>query len=418
MKNYFAVLQIPENSSHDDIQKAYRRLAKLYHPDVSTATDAHEKFCEITEAYEFLMNHWPQRAIRYPGETVTQQTFEEYLKTDAYEKFRQEVREQAYRQARMRYEKFKKQHEAFQQSGINDIALLLTILIRAASIVLFLFLFLLPIVLAIMNEWMMIFLAFFVWPFAGIIGWYIMDNRRHYLMPGHFYYNLARIKHLFTEKHAAQESCFYCPYKSADSRPYLLELLKLKDIRYKSGGFRQHHVNYINRYVTIAIPRSHKAFILHTTNAALKIISIVSCLLFLDISSIVWRFVIGIILGGATGALVLLITRTRSNKTYLFSLGMIARIAIWILCLVLVSQFTIHPFNITTNDSIYFVITSIIVFDSFLMQLINFMLGKKSSQPLIMQHPAVTEKFKEGFIVCNDIPVLSVVYPMFRWLLG
>jgi len=96
MKNYFAVLQIPENSSHDDIQRHIAGWLNYIIPDVSTATDAIEKFCEITEAYEFLMNHWPQRAIRYPGETVTQQTFEEYLKTDAYEKFRQEVREQAY----------------------------------------------------------------------------------------------------------------------------------------------------------------------------------------------------------------------------------------------------------------------------------------------------------------------------------
>ena len=55
MKNYYSILQLPENAGHDEIRHAYRRLAKHYHPDVNKSQDAHEKFCEITEAYEFLM---------------------------------------------------------------------------------------------------------------------------------------------------------------------------------------------------------------------------------------------------------------------------------------------------------------------------------------------------------------------------
>ena len=418
MKNYFEILQIPPHASRDDIQRSYRKLAKLYHPDVNKSPNAHEKFCEITEAYEFLMNHWPQHKRQYPGEATTQQHVEDYVTTEAFEKFRQEAREKAFRHARMRYEKFKRQHEAFQESGINDIALLLTIMMRLAGIVLFLFLFLLPIVLAVVNGWMMLFVALFVWPFAAIIGWYMLDNWKHYLMPGTFYYNPERIKHMFTEKHAAAESCYYCPYKPADSKPYQLELLKLKDIQYRSGGFRQHNVQYVNKNVTIAIPRSQKAFIVHTVNSAVKLVSIISCIIFFPVSSMVWRLVIGMILGGVVGALILLITRTRSNTSYLFSAGTFARILLWIAAIVIVSRFFMHPFNIITTDSIYFVITSIVIFDSFVMQLVSYVLGRKSSKPLIMQHPAVDEKFSEGYIVYNDIPVLSVVYPIYRWILG
>jgi curved DNA-binding protein CbpA len=56
LPNYYQILQLPINSGIDDIKKAYRRLAREYHPDVSKLNDAREKFIEITEAYEYLVN--------------------------------------------------------------------------------------------------------------------------------------------------------------------------------------------------------------------------------------------------------------------------------------------------------------------------------------------------------------------------
>jgi len=416
MKNYFEVLQVPENSSRQDIQKTYRRLAKLYHPDVSKSPDAHEKFCEITEAYEFIMNHWPQQAGPYADNTISQQQYDDYRKTEAYEKFRHEAREKAYRQARMRYEKFMKQHEAFQESGINDIALLLTIIIRLISILLFLVLFLLPVVLAFMNHWTLIFLAVLTWPFAGIIGWYIRDNRRNYLLPGNFYYTPQKIRELFFEKRPTTQSCFYCSGKAADSKPYHLDLLKLKEIRYSTGGFRQHNINYINKSISIAVPRSHKAFILHSITVVIKILSIFFCIFFIGISSIIWRLIIGMISGGLLGSLLLICCRTKSNTTYLISFGFTVRIVIWLFSIVLVSYFSSNRFDIYTNDAIYFVITCIVIFDSFLMQLLGFIFGKYASLPLLKQYPEVASKFREGYLVYNDVPVLSVVYPLFKWI--
>ncbi|GAA3321695.1 hypothetical protein GCM10020331_038580 [Ectobacillus funiculus] len=45
---------LAKTASKDEIKKAYRRLAKKYHPDVSTEPDATEKFKEVQEAYEVL----------------------------------------------------------------------------------------------------------------------------------------------------------------------------------------------------------------------------------------------------------------------------------------------------------------------------------------------------------------------------
>jgi hypothetical protein len=418
MKNYYTVLQIPDSATRPDIQAAYRRLAKKFHPDVNKSEDAHEKFCEITEAYDFLMNHWPGQIASYTDPKVRDKKYETYHESEEYRRFRQEARERAQKQAKMRYEKFKQQHEAFQTSGINDLALLLKIAARTAGILLFFLLFLLPVLIAIQHGWIMILLIIFTWPFAGILGWYVYDNRKNYFIPGKFYYSPQRIRHLFIDVHSASQPCYFCPVKPADSVPYKLELFKLKDLKLSSGGFRQHNVNYINKSVSTLIPRSRKAFILHSVSAMIKALALLLCFLFLPLSSFVWRFIAGLAAGGLISSLLLMITRTRSNVSYLLSYGMICRISLWIFFISLASQFRIDSLNIVTSDSIQFVVTAIFIFDCLIMQLLDLVLGRIASRPLVRQYPEVSQKLESGYNVYNDIPVISVVYPMLKWLFG
>lgn len=54
MKNYYQILEVPENASADEIKSSYRKLARQYHPDVAKTKDAEEKFKEINRAYETL----------------------------------------------------------------------------------------------------------------------------------------------------------------------------------------------------------------------------------------------------------------------------------------------------------------------------------------------------------------------------
>ena len=141
-------------------------------------------------------------------------------------------------------------------------------------------------------------------------------------------------------------------------------------------------------------------------------------MVFLDITSVVWRFIIGMIFGGLLGKAVLLFSLTKSNTTYLISLGFVIRIVMWITGIALASRFYQDPFDIRTTDSIYFVVVSIIIFDSFLMQLLNLILGKFNSLPIIKQYPEADCMFRQGYVVYNDVPVLSVIYPLFRWIAG
>jgi DnaJ-class molecular chaperone len=55
-KDYYKILGLQQGASKEDIKKAYRELAKKYHPDVSKEPDSAEKFKEIQEAYEVLMD--------------------------------------------------------------------------------------------------------------------------------------------------------------------------------------------------------------------------------------------------------------------------------------------------------------------------------------------------------------------------
>ena len=54
MADYYAILGVQKDADKDDIKRAYRDLAKKYHPDVNNDTEAEDKFKEITEAYEIL----------------------------------------------------------------------------------------------------------------------------------------------------------------------------------------------------------------------------------------------------------------------------------------------------------------------------------------------------------------------------
>jgi molecular chaperone DnaJ len=59
----YAILGVERNASAEELKKAYRRLARQYHPDVSSETDAAERFKEINLAYEVLSD--PQKRSQY-----------------------------------------------------------------------------------------------------------------------------------------------------------------------------------------------------------------------------------------------------------------------------------------------------------------------------------------------------------------
>ncbi|OPZ94411.1 MAG: Chaperone protein DnaJ [Firmicutes bacterium ADurb.Bin419] len=57
MRNYYEVLGVGREATSDEIKKAFRKLARQYHPDVNPGNkEAEEKFKEINEAYNVLID--------------------------------------------------------------------------------------------------------------------------------------------------------------------------------------------------------------------------------------------------------------------------------------------------------------------------------------------------------------------------
>jgi hypothetical protein len=57
VEDYYRVLEVPANSSIEEIKKAYRKKARLYHPDINPEPVAKDLFIAATEAYEFLISY-------------------------------------------------------------------------------------------------------------------------------------------------------------------------------------------------------------------------------------------------------------------------------------------------------------------------------------------------------------------------
>src|SRR5690606_5889479 len=61
-KDYYKILGVARDASQDDIKRAYRKLARKYHPDVSKEPEAEARFKEVAEAYEVLKDPEKRKA--------------------------------------------------------------------------------------------------------------------------------------------------------------------------------------------------------------------------------------------------------------------------------------------------------------------------------------------------------------------
>lgn len=66
-KDYYKTLGVDKTASQDEIKKAYRKLARKYHPDINQEAGAEEKVKEVNEAYEVLKNKEKRAAYDQMG---------------------------------------------------------------------------------------------------------------------------------------------------------------------------------------------------------------------------------------------------------------------------------------------------------------------------------------------------------------
>src|SRR5918993_177552 len=86
--DYYKILGVDKSASEDDIKKAYRKLARKYHPDLNpNDKEAHKKFQQINEANEVLSD--PENRKKYD------QYGKDWKQGEEYEKARQQQRQYA-----------------------------------------------------------------------------------------------------------------------------------------------------------------------------------------------------------------------------------------------------------------------------------------------------------------------------------
>lgn len=113
--DYWKILELKEGSSSDEIKKAYRTLAKKYHPDHNKSLNASKKFLEIQKAYEYLINN--------PACTYSQSASKEYNSDSSYSNYQ----EDSHKKEKRKYYSYKEsdyqkksQSSAFHQDAKQD----------------------------------------------------------------------------------------------------------------------------------------------------------------------------------------------------------------------------------------------------------------------------------------------------------
>ncbi|MCL9818652.1 DnaJ C-terminal domain-containing protein [Helicobacter colisuis] len=69
-KSLYETLEVSSNATNEEIKKAYRRLARKYHPDINKEKDAEEKFKEINAAYEILSDEKKRKQYDQFGDSM------------------------------------------------------------------------------------------------------------------------------------------------------------------------------------------------------------------------------------------------------------------------------------------------------------------------------------------------------------
>jgi hypothetical protein len=185
--------------------------------------------------------------------------------------------------------------------------------------------------------------------------------------------------------------------------PYRINLFRIIKIQVQDLGAMQRPKAGSSRdFKVLRIPRSRRAFIMHSIASMLKTITILICLVFLaryPLSRL--SIPIGLISASLVSGLFLKISKTRPKTSYFLSYGLLIKFTVWT---ALIWFFGGYAFVF-------------LFFDPMLEAILRLISGDRLFIPLLQQHPELEKLFRRKYQVYMEVPIISVISPFFKWLL-
>jgi hypothetical protein len=406
--NHHSVLGLSPGATKKQIKSAYRKLALKYHPDRNKSAGAARKFQELTEAYDYLLEH--------PDAGANNATsYEEQLAAEVYKREREKMQQRA----RAQREKKKQQDEYFNRPEWHDPILLLKYAANGAILLFALSAVVLPLLLAILGDPGSL-AGTSIFMIMGIVLLvFIYQKRKHWFHLGRFNTSWKELVSFFrlVPGLPSKDRCCYCRSTMADGKSYKIELIKTVDIQIQTYGALNHSARYKNKVKRVVVPRSTRAVYYHRLASLLKLLSILAFLIFIPVESIMWRFIAALFFAGIISSILLKLARVRSKVSYLLTPGLIIKAIIWLVSLGLISS--LGPgFNIQISSYVYLVVAGLLFLLDMIFDLVIGFLPfyRKMFRPVIQQGTILDSLYREGYQNYQELPVYSVIYPLFRWL--
>jgi hypothetical protein len=407
-KNYHSVLGLSPGATKKEIKRAYRQLALLYHPDRNKAAGAARKFQEITEAYNYLLEH-PDAG------SDEARSYDDLLASEIYKREREKMKQRA----RAQREKKKQQDDYFKRPEWHDPILFLKYTGNGLLLLLGFSAVILPLLLAIFGDPESLAGTSIFMIMGMVLLVYIYQKRKQWFRLGKFNISREELLNYFrlVRGEPSKDRCCYCRSAMADGKPYKIELLKTVNIIVQSYGALDHSARYKNKVKRVVVPRSSKAVYYHRLASLLKLITVLVFLTAFPVDSILWRLIAGLLVAGIFSIVLLKLAGVRSKVSYLLTPGLIVKALVWLLSLSLISK--LGPgFNIQVSGYVYLLITGLLFFLDMVFDLIFGFLPfyRKMFRPVFKQGTVLDSLYRDGYQNYLELPVYSVLYPLIRWL--
>ena len=318
-----------------------------------------------------------------------------------YEQVRREAQESAKRYARMKFEKFQEEQEAFKKSGWHDMILFFRYLGRILVFPLIAIFIALPLISEEVSEHPTGYVIF--WLMACLLIYFVIKNLKGYLKIDSFYYHPSDLRKYWKETaRKTDQECYFCPGRRAMVFPYKISIFRIRSMQFQTFGTPGRRKAGSNRELkTVRIPRSRKALIMHACASLIKLFTLMSCMIFITPQPYArLSLPIGLVSGGVISALFLFLSGTKSKVSFLLSYGMLIKFMVWGILLWFFGGYSF----------IY------LFLDPMLEALLRLLSGDRLFIPLVSQYPELNRLFRNHYQLYMELPVFSVISPLFRWL--